>query len=147
MMVSRRILLVEPGYFNKYPPLGLMKLAAYHKGRGDVVRFVKGEDSSVLFEVWDRVYVTTLFSFEWKRTSRAIDFAISAAANQTERVFVGGIAVSLMYHEFVEVSRWVGVRFVAGLLSDSPAKSLGLSVEDGDFGSDDVDGLSGIAFV
>ena len=38
-------------------------------GRDDNVRFVKGEDPKVLAQVWDRVYVTTLFSFEWKRTS------------------------------------------------------------------------------
>ena len=37
------MLLVEPSYPNKYPPLGLMKLAAYHRDRGDNVRFVKGE--------------------------------------------------------------------------------------------------------
>ena len=69
-MTENRVLLVEPGYHNKYPPLGLMKLASYHRQRGDLVQFVKGEDRAVLLEPWDRVYVTTLFSFEWTRTSK-----------------------------------------------------------------------------
>ena len=77
-----KILLVEPSYRNKYPPLGLMKIASYHKQRGDTVKFVKGEDRSFLSEAWDRVCVTTLFSFEWERISRSIDFAIRAAGQQ-----------------------------------------------------------------
>ena len=137
---SNNILLVEPGYKNKYPPLGLMKLAAYHRNRGDRVLFVKGEDNLVLQEAWDRVYVTTLFSFEWNRTSRAIDFAIKVAGGQAERVFVGGIAASLMHSEFVKEPRWAGVRFIAGLLDGPPARALQLSVRDGDFGADDLAG-------
>ena len=35
--MGRNILLVEPGYQNKYPPLGLMKIAAYHRERGDQI--------------------------------------------------------------------------------------------------------------
>jgi len=137
---NKRILLLEPGYRNKYPPLGLMKIASYHRSRGDMVRFVKGEDSSVFDEVWDRVYVTTLFSFEWKRTSAMVDFAIRAANNQLERVFVGGIAASLMNEEFVKEPRWAGVRFIVGLLNGPPAHSLQLSAEEGDFGADDISG-------
>ncbi len=139
-MADHHILLLEPGYRNKYPPLGLMKLASYHRSCGDTVRFVKGEDGSVLSEAWDRVYVTTLFSFEWKRTSAAIDFAIRAANNQPERVFVGGIAASLMNEEFVKEPRWAGVRFIAGLLDGPPARSLQLFIEDGDFGAGDISG-------
>ena len=120
-MTNKNILLVEPGYPNKYPPLGLMKIAAYHGpyGRGDTVRFVKGETPEVLDQVWDRVYVTTLFSFEWKRTSAAIDFALRAARGQSERVFVGGIAASLMFDEFIREPRWAGVRFIKGLLDQT----------------------------
>lgn len=141
-MSQFKILLVEPGYRNKYPPLGLMKLAAYHKARGDVVRLAKGEaDRAVLHEPWDRVYVTTLFSFEWSRTARAIDFAVQAAGNQPERVFVGGIAASLMHGEFIAESRWAGVRFIAGLLDGPPAQSLRLDAADGDFGAEDMTGV------
>ena len=143
-MANKNILLVEPGYPNKYPPLGLMKIAAYHgpNGRGDNIQFVKGDTPEVLNQVWDRVYVTTLFSFEWKRTSAAIDFALRAARGQSERVFVGGIAATLMFDEFVREPRWAGVRFIRGLLDKSPAISLQLSAEDGDFGAEYVGGMS-----
>ena len=141
-MTRHKILLIEPGYPNKYPPLGLMKLAAYHgpNGRGDQVRFIKGAVRDVLLEPWDRVYVTTLFSFEWQRTATAIDFAIQAAGNQPERVFVGGIAASLMHEEFLKEPRWAGVRFIKGLLDGPPALALKLSIEDCDFGADDLNG-------
>lgn len=138
--MGNNILLIEPGYRNKYPPLGLMKLASYHHDRGDTVRFVKGEGDTVLFDAWDRVYVTTLFSFEWKRTSLAIDFAIRAAGNQPERVFVGGIAASLMHGEFINEPGWAGVRFIKGLLDGPPALALQLSADEGDFGADDLAG-------
>ena len=141
-MTRHNILLVEPSYPNKYPPLGLMKLAAYHgpHGRGDRIRFIKGAVRDVLLEPWDRVYVTTLFSFEWQRTAAAIDFAIQAAGNQPERVFVGGIAASLMHEEFLKEPRWAGVRFIKGLLDGPPALALKLSIEDCDFGADDLNG-------
>ena len=140
-MRKNQVLLVEPGYRNKYPPLGLMKLASYHRDRGDEVRFVKGEQPSVLLEAWDRVYVTTLFSFEWDRTSQAIDFAVQAAGGQPERVFVGGIAASLMRDQFLAESRWAGVRFIAGLLDGAPAASLQLLAGDCEFGADDIAGV------
>jgi hypothetical protein len=41
--VRRKVLLVEPNYKNKYPPMGLMKLATYYKRLGDDVRFYKGD--------------------------------------------------------------------------------------------------------
>jgi hypothetical protein len=41
--MSRKILLLEPNYKNKYPPMGLMKLATYYRNRGDNVRFFKGD--------------------------------------------------------------------------------------------------------
>lgn len=142
-MSNKNILLIEPGYKNKYPPLGLMKLAAYHgpHGKRDNVQFVKGDsDRSVLGRKWDRVYVTTLFSFEWKEIAKSIDYAILAANGNPSKVFVGGIAASLMHEEFVAEARWRGIRFIKGLLSESPATSLQLDEFDGDFYADDLEG-------
>jgi hypothetical protein len=41
--MPREVLLVEPNYRNKYPPMGLMKISTYYKERGDNVRFYKGD--------------------------------------------------------------------------------------------------------
>jgi len=127
-MAGKRILLIEPSYKNKYPPLGLMKIAQYHgpDGKNDHVTFVKGEDPSVLSQAWDRIYVTTLFSFEYPKISTSIDYALKVANGQADKVFVGGIAASLMHERFLEERRWQGVRFIKGLLTGPPAKALQL---------------------
>ena len=41
--MNRKILLIEPDYRNKYPPMPLMKLATYFRRLGDDVRFFKGD--------------------------------------------------------------------------------------------------------
>ena len=41
--MNRKILLVEPNYKNKYPPMGLMKIATYYRNLGDDVKFFKGD--------------------------------------------------------------------------------------------------------
>lgn len=141
-MANKNILLVEPGYRNKYPPLGLMKIAQYHgpQGKKDHVRFVKGEDPTAYETAWDRIYITTLFSFEWERTARSIDYALDLVGGQAHRVFVGGIAASLMNDKFIDEPRWRGVRFIKGLLGDAPATSLQLDPFDEELYADDVDG-------
>ncbi|MEA3194315.1 MAG: hypothetical protein QOD26_2648 [Betaproteobacteria bacterium] len=142
-MAGKNILLIEPGYKNKYPPLGLMKIAAYHgsHGRNDNVKFIKGEaDRSVLSVAWDRIYVTTLFSFEWKTIARSIDFALRASHNQPNRIFVGGIAASLMHEAFLAEAGWRGIRFIKGLLSEAPAISLQLDDFSEELYSDDRSG-------
>lgn len=42
-MSQKKVLLIEPNYSNKYPPIGLMKLATYFRNRGDEVVFFKGD--------------------------------------------------------------------------------------------------------
>jgi hypothetical protein len=141
-MAGRRILLLEPGYRNKYPPLGLMKLAAYHgeHGKKDQVRFAKGIDHSLKDTTWDRIYLTTLFSFEYRKIAETIDFALDLVGGRSERVFVGGIAASLMNTRFAEEPRWAGVRFIKGLLTEAPAVALQLDEFAEELYADDRDG-------
>ena len=47
---KRNILLIEPGYKNKYPPIGLMKIATYHRTLGDKVTFYKGDLRELIFK-------------------------------------------------------------------------------------------------
>ena len=72
--MKKNILLIEPGYKNKYPPLGLMKIAQYHgqNGKQDNVHFVKGEDPTAYDQAWDRIYVTTLFLLNGKERHAAL---------------------------------------------------------------------------
>lgn len=91
------ILLLEPGYANKYPPIGLMKISYFHKYiHHDYVRFAKGElPDAFRGKKWDRVYVTTLFTFEWERTKKAIEYALSVVKDP-HQVYTGGILATLM---------------------------------------------------
>ena len=163
--MNRRVLLLEPNYRNKYPPVGLMKLAMYHRLQGDDVVFYKGdlatfvlsqvvdEAVSKLFKVdasvdwriytseiqkyiqygkiitesdfehaiqlplvmrsleyfkkyyrnksyydnpcWDRVCVTTLFTFYWDITIETIQFAKRICKDQSQ-VLVGGVLASVV---------------------------------------------------
>lgn len=153
--------MIEPGYKNKYPPLGLMKIASYHKAKGDIVTFVKGTPKEIRAELilreltsdrnykpelikfivarkgeppkemeelalkareryrkqgfpfFDRVYVTTLFTFHWKATVEAINNAKKFCCNWNKELFVGGIAASLVPDKIYEET---GVRPISGLL-------------------------------
>ncbi len=187
MEKSRKILLLEPNYRNKYPPMGLMKLATYHRMLGDQVTFFKGnlqdfvleqiyqeclcqlqkiekiiqwtsyksfiknfikkKDLTLFDDVhflespnkplirewlhhyrshyisgkykqeprWDRVCVTTLFTFHWKITLETIEFAKHIVKNP-EELKVGGIMATLMSED---IEKETGVKPIRGLL-DQP---------------------------
>lgn len=97
-LTHRQILLVEPGYKNKYPPLGLMKIASYHRLCGDHVVFVKGMDREKRDARWDRIYITTLFSFYWNETIRAIRYYRRSVSDPKD-LYIGGILATLMEEE------------------------------------------------
>lgn len=91
------ILLLEASYKNKYPPIGLMKISYFHKYIcHDFVRFSKGPlPEEFKDKKWDRVYVTTLFTFEWENTKKIIDYAYTIVKDKNE-VYTGGILATLM---------------------------------------------------
>lgn len=112
------ILLLEPEYKNKYPPLSLMKIATFHKERGDTVVFVKGEDKKIIGQTFDRIYINSLFSFEWSLTRKAIDFAYKLTDNKQD-IYLGGITATILT-EFVHQEA-PDINIVTGLL-DTPGK-------------------------
>ena len=67
-----KILLVEPDYYTRYPPLGLLKLGASHRLRGDYVELVRGTQP-VGFRP-DRIDVTSLFTWDWPAVWKAVEY-------------------------------------------------------------------------
>lgn len=183
--MNRDILLIEPNYRNKYPPMGLMKISTYHKMLGDNVRFYKGDFLDFILEdiysslvkkltanypgvqwadhkaliiryikngkkddlerlmsysdqlfigdnflyfrdyfknktylsrpKWDRIYITTLFTFHWKLTIDTINNFKQLCKDESQ-VIIGGIASSLVPEE---IEKETGIKPLIGLL-DKP---------------------------
>ena len=180
--MNRKVLLVEPNYKNKYPPMGLMKLATYYRLQGDDVRFFKGNLNDFAAElicedllnhlsiispetIWtdyypslfdfikighysslekiepildemtfdaikeyrkkyrekdyftnprfDKVGITTLFTFYWSITIDTINFAKQLCKSQKD-VMVGGIMSSLLPEEVYNAT---GIHPFVGLLN------------------------------
>lgn len=182
--MNRKVLLIEPNYKNKYPPMGIMKIATYYRMKGDDVRFYKGDMKSfavqlicedliehleivypeifwkdyyqILFQFikigrysileehevfkseevldivkefkkryrdkeyftkprFDKVGITTLFTFYWDITIETINFAKQLCKN-IDDVMVGGIMSTLLPREVFEAT---GIHPFEGLL-DKP---------------------------
>ena len=180
--MNRKVLLIEPNYKNKYPPMGLMKIATYYRQHGDDVRFYKGDmkllavelicedlinhleilypdtfwkdyypiffdfiklgkysilDANEIFSdedireavkeyrnkyrnkeyftnpKFDKVGITTLFTFGWKITIETINFAKQLCKNIND-VMVGGIMSSMLPDE---VYKATGIHPHVGLLN------------------------------
>lgn len=114
--MNRNILLVEPPYKTKFPPMGLMKISTYHKTLEDNVYFVKGINHDIPYDrYWDRIYVSTLFTYNWDSTVKTIKFYKSIVRGDASRIFVGGIMATLMARELWEDT---GIIPVQGLLCE-----------------------------
>lgn len=86
-----KILLVEPDYYTKYPPLPLLKMSTYFKEKGHEVEFVKGCN---MFAKGDRIYITSLFTYEWKPVWNCVEFY--KKSNPNAIIKLGGIYASLL---------------------------------------------------
>lgn len=68
--MKRRVLLLEPNYKNKFPPIGLMKLSTYFRTRGDEVVFYKGDLRDFVIQQIVEECLTKLYqidnSINWK---------------------------------------------------------------------------------
>ena len=183
--MSRKVLLVEPNYKNKYPPMGLMKIATYYRNLGDDVTFFKGDlrelvlddtyedlkaqlyanDDTIFWEKYkpnickylkkglkdefnqiplanenviikslleyyrkyfynkdylipenrkyDRVGITTLFTFYWDITIETINFA-KQLCKTPEGVMVGGVMATILADRVEEAT---GIKPFKGTLS------------------------------
>ena len=88
-----KILLVEPDYYTKYPPLGLLKLSAFHKEQGDEIDFVEGVDVSVSGS-YDRIYVTSLWTWAWREVWECVRYYKRLCPGA--EVWLGGIYASVL---------------------------------------------------
>jgi len=91
-----RAVLVEPDYYTRYPPVGLLKISTYHKSQGDQVEFVQVRIDGLRKprERPDRVYVTSLFTWAWKPVWKAVRFYKKRFPKA--EVWLGGLYSSLM---------------------------------------------------
>lgn len=185
MIKKKKVLLIEPNYNNKFPPVGLMKISTYYKNLGnwevtffkgdlkqfvidriadkcikefefvddtidwslkkdEFIEYIKTKKGSILdmLEIdksdmaiilyskineyknfywkgewkkhpeWDRVGVTTLFTFHWDITVYTINFA-KYLVKDIKDLMVGGVLASIQPKELEEAT---GIKPHVGIL-------------------------------
>lgn len=183
---KRKVLLIEPDYANKFPPIGLMKISTYYKNLGNwevtfykgnlrtlvletitdkcvdmfatidpgtdwsikkdrIFEYIKTRKSSLIPETgiydseysillegklkeykdywwkgewkrhpeWDRVGVTTLFTFYWDKTIATIEFAKLLCKDWKHNLMVGGVLASIQPKE---IEKATGIKPHVGIL-------------------------------
>jgi hypothetical protein len=85
--MKRNILLVEPNYRNKYPPIGLMKIATYHRMLGDRVKFFKGDLQEFALDELAKSCINKLSKIDskadWSKSSKTIREYIKTKNTET----------------------------------------------------------------
>jgi hypothetical protein len=94
--MPNHILLVEPAYYSKFPPIGLLKLSTYHKLKKDTTEYIdfKNKDQRVPKKTPKKIYITSLFT--WAR--QPVWDAVAYYKNEFPKaeVWLGGIYASLL---------------------------------------------------
>ena len=91
---AKKVLLIEPSYTKKYPPLGLAKIKAYLSERGTEVKF----SDHIIPEEFDLIGITTLFTYYAKQVYQVIQ--CRGFHNLQTPIIVGGVFASIMPKAF-----------------------------------------------
>ena len=94
--MKSRILIVEPNYRSKFPPLGLLRISTFHKSLNDKVDFAIGCNESIKSKSYDKVYVSSLFTYELPKTVKTINYYQECVKNPQNDIIVGGIGATLL---------------------------------------------------
>jgi len=86
------VVLAEPDFYTRYPPLGLLKISSFHKYKGDTVELIRGEHSPK--KKPDKIYVTSLFTYAWRPVHKAIRYYKKLFPEVP--LWLGGIYASLL---------------------------------------------------
>jgi hypothetical protein len=114
--MTNHILLVEPAYYSKFPPIGLLKISSYHKSKRDTTEYIdfKNKDKRIPKKTPKKIYITSLFT--WAR--QPVWDAVAFYKNEfpEAEVWLGGIYASLL----PEHAKLSGAdRIYRGLFSDA----------------------------
>ncbi len=90
------ILLVEPNYRSTFPPLGLLRISSFFKSIGVTPQFVRGLNKEAQNKRWDKIYISSLFTFELPRTVKTVRFYRTAVESPSTDIIVGGVGATLM---------------------------------------------------
>lgn len=113
---KRRFLLVEPVAKTPYPPLGLMKISSMLKDRhkGCEVISQVGNGNSRGDTGPDKIFITGLFTWDWKYLVESINYYKWLHPNS--EIVVGGISASLLAED---VYSHTGIRPHVGLYEEA----------------------------
>ena len=105
--MNRNVLLLEPNYKNKFPPVGLMKLATYFRLRGDNVVFYKGDLKEFLVNDIANDCVLKLSridcSVNWKqRSDKIADYIRYRRRSDLERIKVEDSQFAVLIHPWLD---------------------------------------------
>lgn len=92
-MHGKHILLVKPKFYSAYPPLGLLKLSALHKKKGDTTELVYGIKTNISTEP-DIIYITSIFTWAWEPVWEAVKYY--SLKFPRSQLWLGGLYASLM---------------------------------------------------
>ncbi|MDH7511240.1 MAG: hypothetical protein QHH04_09410 [Methanolinea sp.] len=90
--MAKHILLIEPSYYTRFPPIGLLKLSSYHKSKGDTTEYIHG--CSEPKQIPDRIYITSLFTWTWRQVWESVHY-YKRLFPETP-IHLGGIYASLL---------------------------------------------------